>query len=106
MMRQSAGTPISRAQDDHVPRHHLTRGNASLDRSRITCASGAAIFRSASSARSARYSWMKPSSTANSTMTAMTIASSACPSRPDNESGGEENQDQDVLELRGERVPR
>ena len=36
--------------------------------SRITWASGAAIFFSASSARSARYSWTKPSNTANSTM--------------------------------------
>jgi hypothetical protein len=50
----------------------------------MTVASGAAILRRASMARSARYSCTKPRTTANSTMTVMAIASTPWPRKADN----------------------
>lgn len=82
LTRQSAGTRSPARRTTTSPG---TTSRASMLRSapsRITCARGAAIRRSASSARSARYSCTKPSSTANRTIAAMTIASMACPSTP------------------------
>ena len=60
---------------------------------------GAAISRSASMARSARYSWTKPSSTANSTITAMATASIAMAEERRERRRDEQDDDQDVLEL-------
>jgi len=73
--------------------------------SRSTRATGAAMLRNASSARPARYSWTNPSNTAKSTMIVMTTASSVWPRKPDTMGAGEQDQDQDVLELRDEDAP-
>ena len=72
------------------PCHRLPAGRGRRGRARVqghrarlpprtTVAVGAAISRSASSARSARYSCTKPSSAANTTITEMTIASVSWP---------------------------
>ena len=79
--RASAGTlaPASRRTTSPGTRSRAAISRSSPSRSAV--ARGAAMRRSPSMARSARYSWTKPSTTANSMITAMTTASRVCPSK-------------------------
>ena len=83
MTRVSAGTRSPARSITTSPGTRSRAGMADSSPSRSTCADGAAILRSASSALPARCSWMKPRSTANSTMTVMTTASSVWPRKPE-----------------------
>ena len=81
--RASAGTRSPARRRITSPGTSSRAGISISSPSRSTVAVGAAISRSASMARSARYSCTKPSSTANSTITAMAMASTPWPRNAD-----------------------
>ena len=81
--RPSAGTRSPARRRTMSPGTSALAGTTVSRPSRNALAVGAAILRKAASARSARYSWAKPSSTAKNTMIEMTTASSVWPRNPE-----------------------
>ena len=81
--RRSAGTRSPEASSTTSPGTRSRAGTSTSSPPRTAVAVGAAMRWSASSARSARYSWTKPSRTANRTMTVMATASVVWPNAAD-----------------------
>ena len=77
--RASAGTLSPGWSSTTSPGTTWLAGTCVVTPPRTTLAVGAAITRNASIARSARYSWMNPRRTANTTMTAITTDSTPWP---------------------------
>ena len=81
-------------------------GTSHSSRSRKTVAVGAAMRRSASMARSARYSWTKPRMIAKRTITVIAMASTPWPRKRGQRRRKEQDDDQHILELLEEDHPR
>ena len=106
--RRGARRPGS-CRRPRAPACRRARGPATRSRApappRSTVIIGASMLFSASSARSARYSWTKPSTAQNRTMTQMMTASTYSPTQRRQDRRDDQDDDQDVLELVEEQHP-